>query len=215
MQSSWDQPIPPLSSLVRTLDRWLSPVETTLNLVAAFGIFALMMLGIIQVITRKIIGVAIFGYIDIIELLIPIFAFLGIAYCQRLGGHVRMELTLGFFPKRFLWISEILGSLIGIFVIGVLIVYSYQHAMRAYSFGDSTMDLLWPTWPSKLLIPLAFSVLLLRLVVQFLGFVRLAISPDAPPLAVPVLETPEEQARHEIEEALGDESEQTKDNRGV
>jgi len=42
-----------------------------------------------------------------------------------------------------------------------------------------------------------------RLVLQALDYLRLVLHPDAAPIAVPVIETIEVQARNEIEEALG------------
>jgi hypothetical protein len=42
-----------------------------------------------------------------------------------------------------------------------------------------------------------------RLVLQSLDYLRLIRHPDAQPIAVPVIETIEVQAQHEIEEALG------------
>lgn len=53
------------------------------------------------------------------------------------------------------------------------------------------------------MVPLALSVLWLRLLIQTCDYARLVAYPNAAPIAVPVLETPEEQARAEIEEALG------------
>ena len=65
------------------------------------------------------------------------------------------------------------------------------------------MDIRLPVWPSKLMVPVALSVLWLRLVIQTFDYARLVAYPDATPIAVPVLETAEEQAKAEIEEALG------------
>jgi hypothetical protein len=75
--------------------------------------------------------------------------------------------------------------------------------MRAYSIGDSTMDIRLPTWPAKSMVPLALSVLWLRLVLQICGYVRMIRYPDADPIAVPKLATIETQVEDEIAEALG------------
>ena len=48
----------------------------------------------VQIISRKVLNMPIPGYIDFAEQSIAIFAFIAIAYCQRLGGHVRMEIFL-------------------------------------------------------------------------------------------------------------------------
>ena len=46
----------------------------------------------------------------------------------------------------------------------MLIYASFTNFLRAYSIGDSTMDIRLPTWPAKLMVPLALTVLWLRLV---------------------------------------------------
>ena len=77
-----------------------------------------------------------------------IFAFLGVAYCQREGGHVRMELLVRNFRKRLLWLVEVIGLAIGLFIIGILIFTSFDHFLRAYEIGDSTINADLPVWPA-------------------------------------------------------------------
>ena len=137
------------------------------------------------------------------------FAFLGASYCQRMGGHVRMELFLTKMPLRMRWLSESLGTVAALFIVTILVIYGWEHTMRAYDFGDSTIDAEYPVWPSKMLVPVAFSVLWLRLVVQLVGFARLTAKPKAEQVAVPLIETVEEQATHEIHEAFGDVDKET------
>jgi C4-dicarboxylate transporter, DctQ subunit len=184
-------------------DRRLGHIETGFNLFAAFAIFALMLIGVWQVLGRTLFNAPIRGYIDFVELSISTFAFLGIAYCQRLGGHVRMEMVLKPMRGRLLWSTEIFGTLVGLAVVAVLIWYGWGHFLRAYQLGDSTIDAELPVWPSKLAVPVAFALLWLRLLVQLVGYVRLAIDPRRRPVAVTTVLTPEELAAHEIEESIG------------
>ncbi len=187
--------------LISRLDRWLSPIETGLNLIAAAFIFFLMLIGVWQVVGRKLFNLPIFGYIDIIELSMTAFAFLGIAYCQRLGGHVRMELVLDHMKGRTLWLMEVAMTVVALVVIAVIGYYGYDHFLRAYHSGDSTIDAEYPVWPSKLVVPVAFAILWLRLLIQLAGYLRLVGSPDAEPVGVPRIATIEELARKEIEDA--------------
>lgn len=160
-----------------------------------------MFLGIAQVLGRRLFDRPISGYIDFVELSMATFAFLGVAYCQRQGGHVRMEMVLKFARGRTQWALEVFGTLVALFIIAVLIWYGYGHFLRAWTLGDSTIDAELPVWPSKLLVPIAFSLLWLRLVVQLVGYARLVLHPDAAPLAVPVILSAEALAKKEIEES--------------
>ena len=46
----------------------------------------------------------------------------------------------------------------------------------------------------------------MRLFIQLLGFLRLSAAPDAEPVGIPLIETVDEQAQHEIETGLAGES---------
>ncbi|MEQ9641734.1 MAG: TRAP transporter small permease [Alphaproteobacteria bacterium] len=192
-------------------DSLLFKIETAFNMLAALAVFLLMLLGVVQVVGRKVFNFPIFGYVDMVEQAIAIFAFLGVAYCQKLGGHVRMDLFLGMLRGRPLWLTEGLGILIAMFIVTVLIFTGYDHFSRAFEYGDSTIDAEYPVWPSKLLVPIAFAMLWLRLLIQLIGYGRLALKPDAKPVAVPLIARVEEQAKHEIEEALGKEARAPRD----
>jgi len=188
--------------LLSAFDRRLGYVETGFNLFASFSIFALMLLGVWQVLGRTLFNAPVRGYIDFVELAMATFAFLGIAYCQRLGGHVRMEMLLKPMRGRLLWSTELFGTVVALAVIAVLIWYGWGHFLRAYQLGDSTIDSQLPVWPSKLAVPLAFTLLWLRLWVQFAGYLRLSIDPRRSPVAVITVLSVEQQAAQEIEESV-------------
>ncbi len=193
----------PFASALTTADRWLSRIEDFLDLVAAFFIVFLMMFAVTQVISRKLFNYPLWGYIDIVEIVMVTFAFLGISYCQRLGGHIRMELVVRQLRGRALWLFEILGTVVALGIILVLLWYGFTHFLRAYQLGDSTIDREIILWPAKLVIPIAFAVLTARLLIQLLAYTRLALHPEAEPVAIPVIEKFEETAQHEIEGAIG------------
>ena len=182
-------------------DLWLGRVENRLNLLAGLLIFALMLLGVAQIVLRTVFRNPIFGYIDIVEVSMVGFAVLAIAFVQRVGGHVRMELVVARFRGRALWIAEAVGTALAIFIVAVLIPYSYRHFERAFDFGDSTIDIEIVTWPAKLAVPVALALLLARLVLQMAGYLRLAARPEAEPVAVPLLKDVEQAAAEEISHA--------------
>ncbi len=186
------------------IDRALGRVENAFNLFAGGLVFALMLFGVAQILLRVAFDAPIFGYIDIVEVSMVGFAVLSIAFVQRVGGHVRMELVLSRLRGRALWLVEAGGALAAAFIVAVLIPYSYMHFARAFSFGDSTIDIELPTWPAKLVVPVALALLLLRLLVQCAGYMRLARHPHHAPVAVPVLQDAATQARREIALAAGE-----------
>ena len=199
----------PFHRWLKAADEGFFRFESGLNLVAALVILAVMFIGVFQVFGRKLINLPVPGYVDVIEFVMTVFAFVSIAYTQRLGGHVRMEIILKKFHGRALWIVEAFGTLVVIGIVAILAWFGYEHFLRAWLIGDSTIDIEIPLWPSKLLIPAAFAILLVRLVIQLIGFLRLAARPDAEPVGIPLIETVDEQAKHEIETGLAGETDET------
>lgn len=206
--ASMDTPaLSPGAALLDRIDKAVFKVESGFNLASAIVILALMLLAVVQVVGRKAFDLPIRGYVDWVEFAMAIFAFLSIAYTQRLGGHVRMEFFIGRFSGRLLWGLEIVGTLIAMFVIAVLAWYGYTHFLRAWNIGDSSIDIQLAIWPGKLVVVIAFISLQLRLWIQLAGFIRLFLHPDAEPVAVPKIETVDEQAQHEIDAGLAGEEE--------
>lgn len=189
------------------VDRWLSPVEDLFNYIGGLAILALMFMGVAQIVLRKLFNAPMLGYIDLVELSMATFAFLGAAYCQRLGDHIRMEILLTYMQGRALWLAEFVGTLLALGIVGVLVWYGWDHFMRAYELGDTTIDAQYPVWPSKLVVPIAFALWFLRLLLQLAAFLRLSLHPEAKPVAIPMLEDAAEQARDEIRETFGEDDE--------
>lgn len=179
-------------------DRLLGTLENGLNLCAGVLIFALMLLGVAQIVLRTVFDAPIFGYIDVVEVSMVGFAVLSIAYVQRVGAHVRMEILVSRLKGRWLWLTEMGGTALAAFIVGVLIPYAWRHFERAFDFGDSTIDIELVTWPAKLVVPVALSVLLVRLIVQLAGYWRLVLHPGLEPVAVPTIQDAAAQAEAEI-----------------
>lgn len=194
--------IPPINDvfgrLLSRVDRALARIEDICNLVAGLLIFALMVLGVVQIVMRTLFSSPIFGYIDVVEIAMVGFAVLSIAYVQRLGGHVRMELVLARMRGRLLWFVESLASLIAIAIVAILIPASFEHFYRAFDIGDSTIDIELVTWPAKLVVPIALFFLLLRLLLQLFGYVRLVFDPELAQVAIPILKDSQMLAAEEI-----------------
>ncbi len=190
-------------SLLSKADRQIFRVESTLNLMAGLVVFTLMILAVAQIIGRKVFNLPIPGFIDWVEQFMVVFAFLGVAYCQRLGGHIRMDILIGRVRGRPLWLAEIVGVLLMMLAVGALVYGSYLHFERALNIGDSTIDIALPTWPAKLMVPVALGLLWLRLLVQLIGYGRALINGEEIPIAVPMIEDAAAVAKREAEEAMG------------
>ncbi|MGR3805457.1 TRAP transporter small permease subunit [Marinibacterium profundimaris] len=193
------------SSLLSRLDRALLPLERLMALLSGLAVFSLMFLAVYSVTGRKFFNAPLPGYVDLIEAAMPFIAFLGISYVQRNGGHIRMDIVVGALGGRALWLFELISTLLVLLLIVMLVWGAWAHFDRSFDLTrplwsrDSSIDIGLPIWPSKLVVPVAFSVLVLRLLLQIWGFGRaLVLGLDAP-VAVPLIQSIEEQARAEAE----------------
>ncbi len=173
------------AGLLARLDRLYSKLEDGLNYIAGAIVFAMMVFVCAEVFMRTALNRGIYGFLDLTELTMAAFAFLGAAYCQRLGGHIRMDIVVGLLRGRKLWIAEAVATLVAMIVFALLIKGTTDHFLRAWTIGDTSIDAEIRTWPSKLLAPVGLTVLWLRLLLNLCGYIRLIRDPEAEPIAVP------------------------------
>lgn len=198
-------------SVLSRIDQQLHKLESTLALVSGLAIFSLMLLAVVSVAGRHFFNMPLPGYVDWIEQAMPLIAFMGIAYTQRNGGHIRMDMLVAQLNGRALWLFEWLTSLCVLALICLLIWGSWSHFSRSFDFvspwwsRDSSMDISLPLWPAKLMVPLAFSVLALRMVIQLWGFGVAFVTNATVPVAVPLVLDAATQAAAESQYILADE----------
>lgn len=192
------------SSVLSRVDVLLYKLESMLTLLGGGVIFLLVFLATANVLGRWFLSLPITGYIDWVEQSMAFFAFLGLAYTQRDGGHIRMDMLVGHIHGRLLWAIEFISTLLMFGITLVLIYGSYLHFLRAYQLGDSSLDIDLPTWPAKLVVPFALSVLALRLMLQLWGYARAFKNNAERPVAVPLIEDAASVAAAEAEAVMGE-----------
>lgn len=197
------------SSGLSRLDRGLLKLERVLALLSGLAVFSLMFLAAWSVAGREFFGAPMPGYVDWIEVLLPLMAIMGISFVQRDGGHIRMDILIGRLSGRALWAAELLSVLLIFGLVLMLLWGSWAHFDRSFDMTrplwsrDSTIDIGLPLWPSKLIVPVAFAVLCLRLLLQIWGYGRALVLGLEAPVAVPLTMSVEEQARAEAEQLAG------------
>ncbi|SEW02491.1 TRAP-type mannitol/chloroaromatic compound transport system, small permease component [Aliiroseovarius sediminilitoris] len=196
-------------SSLSKIDQRLYRLESALALVSGLAVFSLMILAVASVSGRNFFQQPLPGYVDWIEQAMPLIAFMGVAYAQRDGGHIRMDMLVGKLRGRALYLVEIITTL-AILIFMILIVWgSWAHFARSFDFAapmwsrDSSMDIALPLWPAKLLAPVAFSVLCIRLMVQIYAYGRAFVRNDPSPVAVPLVADAATQAALEAQHVSG------------
>ncbi|TNJ45927.1 TRAP transporter small permease subunit [Phaeobacter sp. B1627] len=208
------------SSLLSRLDRALLPIERATALASGVAAFSLMFLAAYSVAGRQLdrtflaplfdkIGLMdgpLPGYVDYIETLMPLIAILGVSYVQREGGHIRMDILVGRLHGRALWLFEFITVLCMLVLVLALVWGSWAHFDRSFDCArplcsrDSSIDIGLPIWPSKLIVPVALTILSARLILQLMAYARaFFLNIDSPP-AVPLIQSIADQAAAEAEQ---------------
>ncbi|MFV1710938.1 TRAP transporter small permease [Phaeobacter sp. JH20_09] len=196
-------------SLISSLDRRLLQLERGLALVSGLAVFSLMVLAVVSVGGRNGFNAPLPGYVDWIEQVMPLIAFMGISFVQRDGSHIRMDLVISSLRGRALWLFELFSVLLILALMLALLWGSWSHFQRSFDFAaplwsrDSSIDIGLPIWPAKLLAPVAFGVLCLRLLLQVWGYGRALVLGLDSPAAVPLVQSAAEQAAAEAEHLGG------------
>ena len=195
-------------SVISRLDQALLRLERVLALLSGLAVFSLMILAVVSVGGRNTANTPLPGYVDWIEQAMPLIAFMGISYVMREGGHIRMDIVVGNLRGRVLYAVELITTLAVLLLMALLVWGTWAHFGRSFDFvapmwsRDSSMDIALPIWPAKLLAPVAFTVLCLRLILQILAFGRAIITGHA--IAVPLIADAAKQAQLEANQLKDD-----------
>ena len=193
------------SSLLSRLDVILLKLERFCALISGLTIFSLMFLAVYSVSGRKFFNAPLAGYVDYIEAALPVIAIMGVSYVQRDGSHIRMDIFVSLLKGRALWLFELISILLILLLILYLTWGAWLHFDRSFDCSrplcsrDSSIDIGLPTWPSKLVVPFAFTVLSFRLILQAVGYSRALIFDLKKPPAVPLPISSSDQAKIETE----------------
>jgi len=196
-------------SLISRLDQRLLRLEKFLALISGLAVFSLMVLAVVSVGGRNLFNAPLPGYVDWIEQVMPLLAFMGVSFVQRDGGHIRMDIVIGRLRGRALWLAELISVVMVLVLMMALVWGSWSHFGRSFDFAaplwsrDSSIDIGIPIWPAKLLVPVAFSVLCLRLVLQIWGYGRAFVLNLPAPPGVPLIQNAAAQAAAEADQLDG------------
>jgi C4-dicarboxylate transporter DctQ subunit len=164
------------SSTLRFLEGNMRHIEDWLNLASVFIIMFLMFFATTEIVGRYIFNSPVPGHVEIVELIMAGVVFFGIAYTERVGGHVRMELFVTRVLKgRGYHIAEAVTAFLSLFVYIFILIYTFKASMFSFQMGDNTAYLYWPTWPSKFAVPLGSFFLCIRFLIEIIQHVSQAV----------------------------------------
>lgn len=149
------------------------PVRSTIHaLSTAFGVLAALLVMAIMfstaadVASRQLTGSSIAGVVEYSEVLMVGLIFLGLAYAQRTGAHIGVDLVTERMPARVAHAVRSVGLVIAIAIVAIMAWETLEVALRSFESREFRFGLVQvPIWPARLLIPIGLTSLLLELAV--------------------------------------------------
>lgn len=152
--------------------RWLSYIDKLSGWTGLAGVCLLPFLAITilyEVIVRYVFRAPTFWSFETSWMLYSANFLLALGYTLREGAHVRVDVLLNRFGSRTKLIAEMFFLVLFLLVCSVAIWYGAKFALAAWKLKECSHLTLWapPVYPIKTLIPLAFLVLGLQSVAEF------------------------------------------------
>jgi TRAP-type C4-dicarboxylate transport system permease small subunit len=132
----------------------------------------MMMVGIVDVFARYVFNRPMTGTFEIFEILLPAAVLFGLAYTQRVKGHVRVEVFHTLYPPR---LQAIIDSFITGWAILLFALIAWRGTMLAIMHrqtGRLLSNIEVPIWLVELFIPIGTLSICLVLLVDFFDHLR-------------------------------------------
>lgn len=152
--------------MLSMIDR-LSVVVDRVLLAIGCTFLAVMILHItVDVLLRFLFNAAVVGTLETVSYYYIVFAvFLPLAYVERCGEHIRVDLFVQKMPPRAQLALYLLACLIGLGFFGALAYQSLLDALRSTARQETIMsNFLFYIWPSRWALPLGFAATCLAIV---------------------------------------------------
>jgi TRAP-type C4-dicarboxylate transport system permease small subunit len=105
--------------------------------------------------------------IELIETFMVVVVFLGLAFAETSGAHVRMNLVTRVLPFAVRRVLKVAGLGICAALSGWMAWASTHRAVLATASGEVRPGLLYfPVWPSRIMIAMGFALMMLEYVVR-------------------------------------------------
>lgn len=157
------------------LVRLLGRLETSLNLLASTVLFGLMFYVTAEVAMRYLFNRPLPGHLELTQLFIAPAVFLALSYVQEYRGHVGMDLLVERLSRRARAVVDVFVLLVALATFVVITWFSWTSAWMSWEMGDVTPTAYLPTWWSKMAVPVGSALLCVRLVLQLVESLRMAL----------------------------------------
>jgi TRAP-type C4-dicarboxylate transport system permease small subunit len=162
---------PTETKLIKASLRALTAIERVTSSIAAFFMFAIMIIVFSDVVMRYVFNRPFSWAYDLISLYIMAGVFfLSLSGTYAVNGHISVDILLPRFSAIIQRVCIIISNLVGLAIFIPITWLGYQRALDNFTSGDVLAGAIpWPTWASAALVPVGAGILALRLAVHLVA----------------------------------------------
>lgn len=149
----------------RSTERIIDSISRVMGIISIVFLLAMMLLTVSDVFLRKFFNSPIFGSVELVEIMMVITGFFGMAWCAMRGGHIKVDLIVGSMPRR---LQGIIDGCIFILSFGICVILAWRSVLESKSIREinsTTPSLEMPLFPFYYVLTVGFSVLCLAILV--------------------------------------------------
>ena len=133
-----------------------------LVIISALALFFMMLAMFSDAMGRKFVG-AVPGAFETCSALLVVVMFLALAYAQRHGRHIAIDVITRFLPKRVQNILTGVGAVLGAACFALLAWYSWREAWHCTQVNEVWSGIIdYPVWPFRWVVPVGSAALMLQ-----------------------------------------------------
>ena len=140
---------------------------------SGFLVCGLMLLLVVEIIGRKL-NHPIPGATEIAGMALVAVVFLGLAHCEELRGHIRVEFLISRFSPRSRRVVELFGYFIGFVVYTLLTWQTGVEAAISWDIHETIPTLLQlPVYPAKTIVPIGCALIDIQIIINAFKWIRI------------------------------------------
>lgn len=157
---------------MQVLDLLFSKISRVFGIVAAASVAAIMIAIVCDVTSRTATGRSIPGVYELVETLVVVVAFMGLAYTERSGSSVRVTLLTDRLPRGVARYVRALGTLCASIAAAWIAYSCWGNAFSSFERGEVRQGLVaFQLWPARCLAALGMSLAALEFLMTSLRIV--------------------------------------------
>lgn len=147
-------------------------LENILSYISALAVAFMMIITVADVLVRYLTPYSVPGSYAFVSLSFVFVIYLGLSVAQRENSHIAIDVLYNQLTRGQRKILQMLQLAVFGTFFGALAWYSAVTAWENYQFGDTILGAIQVfTWPARIMIPIGFLFLTLRMAVQLYGLI--------------------------------------------